>query len=217
MDYMIVISAIVLGLSVLATIAKFLDWFLHSNPRTMVRTTRWMLLLLLLACLPLLAVTIADQQWSAAMLVGAGMLILALLLNWRAVLAPINSAFGIFGARPRLFDMEVRDFHAAEDPETVRRAAAILDAYLRRSAVVALEKQRAMSPDEAFEVLGLQPGADDAAIRAACLRLLARVHPDHGGSAWLTRKIHQARDVLLATSQVTTEQEPGRTSRTAQG
>ena len=37
MDYMVVISAVVLGLSVLATLAKFLDWFIHSDPRTMVR------------------------------------------------------------------------------------------------------------------------------------------------------------------------------------
>ena len=39
MDYAVVISAIVLGLSVLATIAKFLDWFIHSDPKTMVRTS----------------------------------------------------------------------------------------------------------------------------------------------------------------------------------
>ena len=37
MDYAVVISAIVLGLSVLATIAKFLDWFVHSDPKTMVQ------------------------------------------------------------------------------------------------------------------------------------------------------------------------------------
>ena len=65
MDYTVVISAIVLGLSVLATIAKFLDWFMHSDPRTMVRTTRWMLLLVVLACIPLLVVMIANQQWPA--------------------------------------------------------------------------------------------------------------------------------------------------------
>ena len=70
MDYMVVISAVVLGLSVLATVAKFLDWFMHSDPRTMIRTTRWMLLLLLLACIPLLVVMISNQQWAAAMLIG---------------------------------------------------------------------------------------------------------------------------------------------------
>ena len=70
MDYAVVISAIVLGLSVLATTAKFLDWFVHSDPKTMVRTTRWMLLLVVLACIPLLVMTIANQQWPAAMLIG---------------------------------------------------------------------------------------------------------------------------------------------------
>ena len=41
MDYAVIISAIVLGLSVLATAAKFLDWFVHSDPQTMVRVSRW--------------------------------------------------------------------------------------------------------------------------------------------------------------------------------
>ena len=47
MDYAVIISAIVLGLSVLATAAKFLDWFIHTDPPTMVRVSRWMLLLLI--------------------------------------------------------------------------------------------------------------------------------------------------------------------------
>ena len=81
MDYMVVISAVVLGLSVLATVAKFLDWFMHSDPRTMIRTTRWMLLLLLVACIPLLVMMIINQQWAAAMLIGAGMLVIPTLLE----------------------------------------------------------------------------------------------------------------------------------------
>src|SRR6478735_9724230 len=60
MVYAVVVSAIVLGLSVLASIAKFLDWFMHSDPRTMIRTTRWMLLLLLFACIPLLVTMIIN-------------------------------------------------------------------------------------------------------------------------------------------------------------
>ena len=59
MDYALVISGIVLGLSLLASLAKLLDWFLHGDPQTMVRTTRWMLLLLMLASLPLLVLGIA--------------------------------------------------------------------------------------------------------------------------------------------------------------
>lgn len=54
-----------------------------------------------------------------------------------------------------------------------------------------------MSRAEALEVLGLKPGADEAAIRAAHRRLMQAAHPDHGGSDWLAARINQARDVLL--------------------
>lgn len=202
MDYMVVISAVVLGLSVLATLAKFLDWFIHSDPRTMIRTTRWMLLLLLVACIPLLIVAIANQQWSLAMLIGAGMLIVPTLLKWRTMLAPLRTAFDYFRPKPRPFDMEVWE----DDPETVRRAAAILEAYVNRASVMALRderrgssdrSERGMSRGEALEVLGLEPGADEAEIRAAHKRLLRLVHPDRGGSAYLAKRVYQARDTLL--------------------
>jgi hypothetical protein len=209
MDYAVVISAIVLGLSVLATIAKFLDWFVHSDPKTMVRTTRWMLLLLVLACIPLLVLTIANQQWPAAMLIGAGMLIVPTLLKWRAMFAPLRAAFDYFRPKARPLDMEIWDDEAAQDPETVRRAAAILEAYVGKSSLVALgdgrrgagdDRERTMSRQEALDVLGLETGADEAAIRAAHKRLLGLVHPDHSGSAWLAKKVQQARDTLLAPS-----------------
>jgi hypothetical protein len=209
MDYAVVISAIVLGLSVLATIAKFLDWFVHSDPKTMVRTTRWMLLLVVLACIPLLVMTIANQQWPAAMLIGAGMLIVPSLLKWRAMFAPLRAAFDYFRPKARPFDMEVRDSEAAHDPEMVRRAAAILEAYVGKSSLVALsdgrrrareDGERSMSRQEALEVLGLETGADEAAIRAAHKRLLGLFHPDHSGSAYLAKKVQQARDTLLTPS-----------------
>jgi DnaJ family protein C protein 19 len=49
----------------------------------------------------------------------------------------------------------------------------------------------------ALAVLGLGASADEAEIRAAHRRLLQAVHPDHGGSAELTRRVNAARDVLL--------------------
>ena len=214
MDYMVVISAVVLGLSVLATLAKFLDWFMHSDPRTMIRTTRWMLLLLLLACIPLLVVMISNQQWAAAMLIGAGMLVIPTLLKWRTLFAPLRAAFDYFRPKPRPFDMEIWQ-DPPDDPETVRRAAAILEAYVSKASLMALRDERLgdeeepeaerMSRGEALEVLGLEPGADEDEIRAAHKRLLRLVHPDRGGSAYLTRRVYQARDTLL---------EPPRKTRT---
>jgi len=55
----------------------------------------------------------------------------------------------------------------------------------------------AMSRAEAYQVLGLKPGATEAQIREAHLRLMRAAHPDHGGSDWLATRINQARDVLL--------------------
>jgi DnaJ family protein C protein 19 len=54
-----------------------------------------------------------------------------------------------------------------------------------------------MSRAEAYQVLGLQPGASEADIRAAHRRLMQTAHPDLGGSDWLATRINQARDVLL--------------------
>ena len=50
---------------------------------------------------------------------------------------------------------------------------------------------------EARAVLGLGADPSEAEIRAAHRRLVSAVHPDRGGSAELTRRINQARDVLL--------------------
>lgn len=54
-----------------------------------------------------------------------------------------------------------------------------------------------MTIDEAWQVLGLQPGADADAIRAAHRRLMRGAHPDGGGSDWLAARVNQARDLLL--------------------
>jgi DnaJ family protein C protein 19 len=58
-------------------------------------------------------------------------------------------------------------------------------------------RQGNMTPEEAYEVLGLHPGATEAEIRAAHHRLMRTAHPDSGGSDWLATRVNQARDVLV--------------------
>ena len=50
---------------------------------------------------------------------------------------------------------------------------------------------------EAYQMLGLQPGASHEEIQAAYRRLIQRLHPDHGGSAYLASCLNRARELLL--------------------
>lgn len=58
--------------------------------------------------------------------------------------------------------------------------------------------RQGMPLDDARRLLGVSADAGTDEIRAAHRRLIARVHPDTGGSEELARRINAARDALIA-------------------
>ena len=90
-----------------------------------------------------------------------------------------------------------------EDDESAR----LLEAYLDREHADWREhakqetssqaKPGAMDRAEALQILGLADDANEAEIKEAYRRLIAGMHPDHGGSDYLAAQINRAKDVLL--------------------
>lgn len=59
------------------------------------------------------------------------------------------------------------------------------------------DASHSMSREEAAHILDISAQAPKEEIREAHRRMIARNHPDQGGSSYLASKINQARDVLL--------------------
>jgi hypothetical protein len=61
----------------------------------------------------------------------------------------------------------------------------------------ALQPSTRMSASDAAKVLEVSADANAETILAAHRRLIAKVHPDAGGTAELAARVNQARDTLL--------------------
>jgi DnaJ domain len=97
----------------------------------------------------------------------------------------------------------------AECEQNDAQSATVLQAYLERTHGPEYASQAgagatgersdgsSMTRTEAYEILGLSPGAAAQDIIDAHRRLMQKLHPDRGGSTYLAAKLNQAKDLLL--------------------
>ena len=108
------------------------------------------------------------------------LLVLALVVVYSALTGRIGIvAAGALGLII-LFAPQIRTYFAERSPK-----------YLPRD----------MTQEEAAEILGVPKEASESEIQEAYHRLIAKNHPDHGGSKYIAQQLNQARDILIKTIQ----------------
>jgi len=145
-------------------------WFMHKFVRANPRGMAWLL----------------QRAGGIALLVAATFLTVR--GEWVAALPLALMAFGLLGWMPQL-SLGNSDRGGAGRGEDAQHGA-----NARQRAAPGTGK---MTEEEAYKILGLQPGASAEDIGQAYRSLMKKLHPDQGGTTYLAARINEAKDVLL--------------------
>jgi len=145
-------------------------WFMHKFVRANPRGMAWLL----------------QRAGGIALLVAATFLTVR--GEWVAALPLALMAFGLLGWMPQL-SLGNSDRGGAGRGEDAQHGA-----NARQRAAPGTGK---MTEEEAYKILGLQPGASAQDIGQAYRSLMKKLHPDQGGTTYLAARINEAKDVLL--------------------
>ena len=220
-----VIAYAMLGVSLSASAVQVGRWFLSANPRAIINAGRWSLAALVVLTPLVLLWLVMSGRTTLAMMFAAFILPLFVQggLRWRTLFGPFN----LMRANPPDWAQDLREevvpgrsvVRDPIDPNLVRQAVIALSAYVEHAARRGERRlsdmhfgnghangagngfeHRRMSPQEAFDILGLEPSAGPRQIIEAHRRLEEKLKPELGDTHYLTMKINEARDVLAEES-----------------
>ena len=217
-----VIAYTMLGISSSVSVIQIGRWILNANPRAVIHAGRWSLAALIgLTPVVLLWLVMSGRPTLAMMLLA---FILPVFvhsgLRWRALFGSLNFPRSSFLRWDRDFGVPIVTGGSFRpdtmDTDLVRQSVAVLRAYLAQARDQDYGKlsqmhfddqplngtgngagRRMMSPEEALDVLGLEPDAGPRQIDEAHDRLQQKLKPELGDAHYLNMKIDEARDVLL--------------------
>ena len=225
-----VIAYAMLGVSLSASAVQVGRWFLSANPRAIINAGRWSLAALVVLTPLVLLWLVMSGRTTLAMMFAAFILPLFVQggLRWRTLFGPFKLPFKLARANLSQWAPDLREevvvpgrsvVHDPIDPNLVRQAVIALSAYVEHAARRGERRltdmhfgnghangagngfeHRRMSPQEAFDILGLEPSAGPRQIIEAHRRLEEKLKPELGDTHYLTMKINEARDVLTEES-----------------
>ena len=217
-----VIAYTMLGISSSVSALQIGRWILNANPRAVVNAGQWSIAALMALTPVVLLWLVMSGRSTLAMMLAAFVLPVFVQSGprWRALFGSLNFARVRFPRWEQDFGPPIVPNPCSRtdpiDPDLVRQSVVVLREYLhhaaerrdRQLARVHFAQvpmngsgngagQRRMSPDEALDVLGLEPNAGPRQIREAHLRLQQKLKPELGDTHYLTMKIDEAKHVLL--------------------